>query len=116
MSSSPGPPPGRDEGSNWGWKETHNIFQRYQGWAGTRSIIFQSLLLGWTAFVFLGTCGVLFASVAAEPENRRDESALAGAVAMLSCCSCGGYFLVAFPLGIAAIATLESRKTREMGS
>lgn len=87
-----------------------NIFQRYHRWAGTRSIIFQSLLLGWTAFMFLATSGLLFSASAKQPETRREQDAQATALGMLSCCSCGGYFLVAFPLGVAVIATLESRK------
>lgn len=87
-----------------------NPLKRYLRWAGTRSVIFQSLLLGWTVFASLATLGLLMTSLMQTPKTREDENAQAAAVGMFSCCSCGGYCLVAIPLGIAAIATLETRK------
>ncbi len=93
-----------------GDKPSYNIIQRYKQWAGTRSIIFQSILVGWSAFALLATCGLLIPASMKKPQFQEDEDAQASAIGMLSCCSCGGYFLIAFPLGIAAIATLESRK------
>jgi hypothetical protein len=89
-----------------------NVFQRYMHWAGTRSIIFQSLFLGWTAFAVLSTCGLNFALVKPGHQMREEREAEASSIMLASCCGCGGYLLFAVPLGIAAIATLETRKRR----
>lgn len=91
-------------------ERTSNPFKRYARWAGTRSLIFQALLLGWTACVFLATIGLLVSTLAKNPRNRIEEDAQAIAFGTMSCCSLSGYCLVAIPLAIAAIATLEARK------
>ena len=89
-----------------------NILQRYRRWAGTRSLIFQSLLLAWTVCALLGSCGLLFSTLAQKPRTRQDEDAQVIASGFGLMCSCGVYSLLAIPLGIAAIATLERDKAR----
>lgn len=94
-----------------------NILQRYIAWSGMRSAIFQALLLGWTAFVGLGTCGIVFNSIRERRDERNvspnwprqpeDRTIQAEGLMWGMCCSCGVYLLIALPLGIAAIATLN---------
>ena len=91
-----------------------NIFKRYQKWAGIRSIIFQLLFVGWTAFAFLGTCGMMIPFLGQSGEN--EDAAMTGSM-MFSCCGCGGYLIIAIPLAFAAIATLEGAvKIKGLGS
>lgn len=91
--------------------EAGNVWQRYRRWAGTRSLIFQSLLLGWTAFASLLAFGWMLSIAGKQPRTRYEEDAQNVAVASSLCCSLGGYCLFAVPLGIAAIATLEMKSS-----
>jgi len=85
--------------------------RRYIDWCGTRSVIFQSLLLGWTAFVGLAALALIlqFATATSKPVTKEEQEA--AAIAAFYCgmlCPLAVYLLLAIPLGIAAIATLES--------
>jgi hypothetical protein len=91
-------------------RPSRNFVKRYVNWAGTRSIIFQSLFLGWTIFAtFIGFALVL-PTILKEPHTQSAQDAQAIAFGSGLCCSIGFYALLAVPLGIAAIATLETRR------
>lgn len=79
-----------------------NPLKIYLKFCGMRSFIFQVLLLAWTCFSFLLWIGMAI-SVAG-----KDNDVAANAIALGSCCGCGGYMLIAIPLGCFAIATLET--------
>jgi len=92
-------------------KSAPNVFQRYKLWAGQRSIIFQSILLGWTAFSLLGTCGWMFSFLLRPaPLTAYEREAEAGALGFVPFCGCGVYLLLAIPLLFAIVATLEFGK------
>lgn len=92
---------------------------RYRNYCGRRSIIFQSALLGWTGFMFFVALGLML-SAAITPQREYpweseqvEQDRKAGAFALGGvCCPLGTYLLLGIPLGIAAIATLESGKDK----
>lgn len=89
--------------------ETGNSWiRKYMAWSGLRSFIFQTILAGWTAFMLFIGFGTLV-SASSRRDYYSDESAGA-AILVGMCCPIGAYLLIAIPLGIAAIATLESNR------
>jgi DNA-directed RNA polymerase subunit RPC12/RpoP len=87
-----------------------NWLARYKNRCGLRSFIFQAILAGWTAFMALVTLGLMMLS-ASSVSQRIPTNADAGAFALVGiCCPVGIYLLIAIPLGIAAIATLEKHR------
>lgn len=89
-------------------KQPISAIQRYKFYCGKRSFIFQASLLGWTCFMAcIGV--VMFISAAVGSAGKSDDQQV-GAFAAGICCPLGGYLLVAIPIGIAAVATLEKGK------
>lgn len=92
-------------------------FTRHRRWSGTRSFIFQTILFAWTVFMLLVGFGLFLmaadiASDSIKSPYLSERRGSAGAFFLSGiCCPLGVYFLLAIPLGIAAIATLESNKT-----
>lgn len=85
---------------------------RYKHRVGTRSFIFQVILIGWTAMMAAWICSFSISAtgrsdVRGSPDERDDAAAELGAG---WCCLGGVWALVAFPCGIAAIATLERKE------
>jgi hypothetical protein len=74
------------------------------------------MLLAWTVFMFLIGIGLMFSSAASTGDSinspyESERNGAAGAFMLVGlCCPLGSYLLLAVPLGIAAIATLESNK------
>jgi DNA-directed RNA polymerase subunit RPC12/RpoP len=95
-----------------------NWLARYKNRCGVRSFIFQAILAGWTAFMALVTLGLMLFSASSASQTSgypynpyHSAEANAGAFALLGiCCPVGTYLLIAIPLGIAAIATLERHR------
>jgi hypothetical protein len=89
----------------------HSPIRRYLRWAGTRSFVFQSILAGWTAFMLcagLGIFAVYLMDARLQSQWEGDRQAVAMGFMLLGvCCPMGIYLLLAIPLGIAAIASLE---------
>ena len=91
-------------------------FQRYMHWCGTRSFIFQTLLGAWTAFMLMFLVLMMLSAVQSSRESRSDDfgfrrrSKGADGFALLVAMACplAIYSLVAIPLGVGALATLES--------
>jgi hypothetical protein len=116
-------------------RPARNHVKAYLQWAGLRSFIFQAVLLGWTLFS-LGVLGVLVNTADNKPRKQpaarqvsfmspeeyakkvyaaaarsgHDAQAEEAAIGTLVFWSFGGYLLVAVPLAIAAVATLEAGK------
>ena len=92
--------------------------RRYMHWSGTRSFIFQTLLAAWTAFMLMVLCLFMLSAVQAARESRddnfgfrrRSEGADGFALLVAIACPMSVYALVAIPLGVGALATLESNK------
>jgi hypothetical protein len=85
--------------------------KKYRTWCGTRSFIFQCCLLGWTIFMVVLLVFILRDAqeetqtyVNKREMSPRDAETFTG---VSVCCPCGLWFLVAFPLGMAAILTLK---------
>lgn len=92
--------------------ERVDFVRRYLKWCGLRSIIFQAALAAWTTVTVLAWLYMAMSMVAGDDprmSKRENEQVAANALALMSCCSCGGYMLIAGPLGIAAVATLETK-------
>ena len=96
-----------------------NVAKTYKERCGLRSFIFQCVLLGWTAFMFLVGVGMLLAVSPSREElelsKQGDSWARAGVLASSFWglfCPAAVWALVAFPLGVAAISTLESRRKK----
>ena len=87
-----------------------NIVAMYVAFRGIRSVVFQCLLVGWTAFIFF----VFLAVVVSHAEGFSQKTVeareeLSKTIAMGMCCLFGGWCLVSVPLGFAVIATLRSK-------
>lgn len=84
-----------------------NLIKRHKERCGVRSFIFQCILLAWTIFMGLITLGLMVSTL---PERgSRASDAEVGAWSFVGlCCPCATYLLIALPLGIAALATLQS--------
>ena len=109
--SQPPPLPSvRDLGSPTPVGQSAGAFRRYLNWCGTRSLIFQVLLAAWTGFIALFWLASAFSAVS---RHSNDNEAAAAALLFGMCCFGGFWFLVAFPLGIAAIATFEGKKATD---
>lgn len=101
--------------------KSKDIIQKSRAWVsahkkrcGTRSFIFQTILLAWTAFMFLAGFGLML-SAASSTSDAMDSpfasrrSGAAGAFLFVGiCCPLGVYSLLAIPVGIGAIATLKT--------
>ena len=95
-----------------------NWLARYKSRCGLRSFIFQAILAGWTAFMALVTLGLMLLSASSASQTSgypyypyHSTQADAGAFALVGiCCPVGTYLLIAIPLAIAAIATLERHR------
>jgi len=89
-----------------------NWIKRYKRRCGTRSFIFQCIVLAWTLFMGLIALGLMMASL--PDRGSRASDAEIGAWGFMGiCCPCATWILVALPFGIAALATLESGRTQE---
>jgi hypothetical protein len=115
-----------------------SVWNRYRDRVGPRSFIFQMMLLGWSACMSILTTGlllvVLFATVASKPRPLQKDFASinewsdrydrwmwekshpnataasdVGSFIMSIACPGSVWFIVALPLGIAAIATLKPK-------
>lgn len=86
----------------------------YRSYCGTRSVIFQSLLGGWTACMIFVGLGLLFlyaGNPKATSSYEPDRTANAGAfLTMGICCPLGMWLLLAVPLGFGALMTLGRDK------
>ena len=91
-----------------------NFFAKWKRWSGTKSFIFQIVLIGWTTlFLFLGLASLFMAAADSHSqnpfENPQDaQTANAAVFGGSLCCLIGVWALVAIPLGIGAFATLKS--------
>lgn len=97
-----------DVGKSW--------LSQYIEWCGIRSFVFQAILLAWTVFMCIVGFGLLLSasttsktSINSPIQAERDGAAVAVMLVGL-CCPLGTFLLLAIPLGIAVIATFESKK------
>lgn len=98
------------------YRPRKGLWGRYMAWSGTRSLIFQAIFLGWTACMGLFALSVMV-SAASDPDMRSDyephrRTAATAFLVSGICCPLSGYALVAIPLGIAAVATLEAGRQK----
>jgi uncharacterized membrane protein YdjX (TVP38/TMEM64 family) len=77
---------------------------------GMRSFVLQVALLTWTAFCALFGCVMLVGAFGAAADNPGEE---VGILLTGMFCPASVYVLVALPLGIAAVATMENNPPRE---
>ena len=100
----------------WG-TALRNRLIRHKNWCGTRSFVFQTMLASWTLFIlalyFLNV--VASFSIIGERKDyfeRYTSKDAANSIIFGMLCFFAFYLLFAFPLATAAIATLESNKSK----
>jgi len=84
-------------------------FRHYINWCGMRSFVFQVALAAWTGFLAFGYLGLMVSMTTDRSLHRYGTQDVGNSLLMGLCCSIGTWFLVAFPLGIAAIATFQGK-------
>lgn len=87
-------------------KPAIGFIRRYRLACGGRSFIFQSILLGWTGFMFFLFMATSFGAVARGGSQEEQTSAVGTGM----CCMFGGWLLLAIPLLFAAVGTYRPDK------
>lgn len=103
-------------------KQNHPVFRDHKTWlksymqkVGQRSFIFQVALFAWTCLMILLVAWLMFNAANSSGINSPYASERANSAGLFMfaglLCPMIFYLLLAVPLGIAAIATLETRKS-----